>query len=79
MNGNFLVANQRIFDHFRQGHKLNCFMFIETIIYTNNYSLNYYIYAENCYVITCNMRVDLLAQDSPSLSLYFQVLHSVLM
>lgn len=54
-------------------------MFIETIIYTNNYSLNYYIYAENCYMITCNTRVDLLAQDSPSMSLYFQVLHSVLM
>lgn len=42
-------------------------MFIETIIYTNNYSLNYYIYAENCYMITCNTRVDLLAQDSPSI------------
>lgn len=29
-------------------------MLIEIIIYTKNYSINHYIYAENCYMITCN-------------------------
>lgn len=83
VNGNFLVANQRIFDHFRWGHKLNCIMFIETIIYTNNYSLNYYNYAENCYMIACNKRLDLLGQlfyefvfSSPSFCINVVHLHN---
>lgn len=79
VKGNCLVANQRISDHFRGGHKLSCFMFIGTIIYTNNYILNYYNYAENWYMIARNKRLELLAEDSSSMSLYFQVLHSMLM